>query len=234
MLNFIIVIVLMIIVISCVSNKVHIKWSTFFKKGIHIDRGKYGVYCYDGKQGNFKTYSVVEYLLQNKDKRIYSNLKSLKGVKYTPISDIDDLLSLRNETDCIIFFDEIFTCITKSSRINADLEIMDFLSQMRKRRIIFLTTCQEWLELDITLRRYCRYRIHCEYRKFLFLNIIVKRFMDAENMHWSQLDNEYVAPLLETSISKPNLYVCYSYDTFETIKPSRRKKSRVVNLQSKE
>lgn len=224
MTRFIIILVIVIAIIYCISNKIHIKWKTFFKKGIHIERGKFGVYCYDGKQGNFKTYSVVEYLLENKDKRIYSNLKSLKGVKYTPISDIDDLLSLRDETDCIIFFDEIFTAITKSSKINADLEIMDFLSQMRKRRIIFLTTCQEWLELDITLRRYCRYRIHCESFSFLGLNIIKKQFMDAENMHWSQLDNEYVAPLLETSISKPNLCVCESYDTYETIKPSRKKR----------
>lgn len=228
MTKFIIILVIVIGIVYCISNKIHIKWKTFFKKGIKIERGNFGVYCYDGKQGNFKTYSVVEFLLENKDKRIYSNLKSLRGVKYTPISDIDDLLSLRDETDCIIFFDEIFTAITKSSHINADLEIMDFLSQMRKRRIIFLTTCQEWLELDITLRRYCRYRIHCDYVRFLGLNIIKKTFMDAENMKWSQVENEYVAPLLETTISKPNLYVCQSYDTFETIKPSRKKSSRIV------
>lgn len=37
--------------------------------------------------------------------------------------------------------------------------------------------------------------------------------------------NEYVAPLLCTTVSKPNLVVANSYDTFETIKPSRRKKN---------
>lgn len=224
MVKYILVFGAVIIAVKCLTQKIRIKWKTFIKKGFPIKNGPYGVYCYDGKQGNFKTYSVVEFLLQNKDKRIYSNLKSLKGVKYTPIGDIDDLLELRNETDCIIFFDEIFTAITKSSRINSDIEIMDFLSQMRKRRIIFLTTCQEWLELDITLRRYCRYRIHCEYRRFLFLNLIIKTFSDAEHMKWSNEDNEYVAPLLETTISKPNLYVANSYDTYETIKPSRKKK----------
>lgn len=224
MTKFILILVVIIAIIKIHSDKIRIKFHTFFKKGFHIERGPFGVYCYDGKQGNFKTYSVVEFLLENKDKRIYSNLKSLKGVKYTPLNDLDDLLSLRDETDCIIFFDEIFTAITKSSKVNADLDVMDFLSQMRKRRIIFLTTCQEWLELDITLRRYCRYRIHCEYRNFFGLNVIIKKFYDAENMKWSIPDNEYVAPLLETSISKPNIFVANSYDTFEQIRPSRRKK----------
>ena len=179
------------------SNKIKIKFKTFLKKGFYVDNGKYGVYCYDGKQGNFKTYSVVEFLLENKDKRIYANIKSLKGVKYTYIKDIDELLHLVsdevNEHDCIIFFDEIFTAITKSSKINADTEIMSFLSQMRKRRIIFLTTAQEWLELDITLRRYCRYRIHCEKKNLFFITLIIKSFMDAEHMKWSNDDNEYVS-----------------------------------------
>lgn len=218
-----------ILLLICWKNKIRIKWKTFFKKGFKVDRGPFGVYCYDGKQGSFKTYSVVEFLLEHKDERIYSNVKSIKGVKYTPIGDINDLLDLRNETDCIIFFDEIFTAITKSSRINADLDVMDFLSQMRKRRIIFLTTCQEWLELDITLRRYCRYRIHCESRRILFLfDIIIKTFSDAEHMKWSNEENEYVAPLISTTISKPNLFVANSYDTFETIKPGRIKTKKVL------
>lgn len=224
MFKLIFIVLLFAIVMWIHNNKIKIKWKTFFKKGFKIDRGLYGVYCYDGKQGNFKTYSVVEYLLQNKDKRIYSNVKSIKGVKYTPIDDIDALLSLRDEHDCIIFFDEIFTAITKSSKINSDVDIMDFLSQMRKRRIIFLTTAQEWLELDITLRRYCRYRIHCESINLPFITIIRKEFQDAEHMKWSNDDNEYIAPLLETTFSKPILRVANSYDTFETIKPSRKKK----------
>ena len=231
MFKFILIFVIVIVALFIHQHKLRIKWHTFFKKGFRVETGPWGVYCYDGKQGSFKTYSIIEFLLQNKDKRIYSNMTSIKGVKYTPIDGIDELLSLRSEHDCIIFFDEIFTAITKSSKINADLEVMDFLSQMRKRHIIFLTTAQEWLELDITLRRYCRYRIHCEpYQLFKGLfTIIKKEFYDAEHMHWSNEENEYVAPLLETTISKPNLYVANSYDTFETIKPTR-KSSRAIKL----
>ena len=209
-------IVLIIALISVIwSRKIRVKWKTFFKRGFKPKRGKFGIYCYCGKQGSGKTYAAVEYLLQNKDKRIYSNVASIVGVKYTLISGFDDLLALRNETDCIIFYDEIFTALTRTSKI--DTRVLDFLSQMRKRRIIFITTAQEWLEINITLRRYCRYQIDCKMFPFINTGLLFKTFHDAENMKWSNLDNEYVAPLLETSISKCNLEVVKSYDTFETI-----------------
>lgn len=218
MFQYILIFVIVIVAINCWQNKTRIKWKTFFKKGFAPKRGKFGIYCYCGKQGQGKTYSAVEYLLQNKDKRIYSNVQTIKGVKYTPIGGFDDLLKLRSETDCIILYDEIFTALTRSSRINTD--VLDFLSQMRKRRIIFITTAQEWLEINITLRRYCRYQIDCRMRNILGLGILTKKFHDAESMKWSTLDNEYVAPLQETSISKCNLEVANAYDTFEQIESS--------------
>lgn len=224
MFKYLLILLIVILFISFYKNKIKIKWPTFFKKGFKANRGKFGIYCYCGKQGSFKTYSAVEFLLQNKDKRIYSNITSLQGVKYTPIGGFDDLLRLRNETDCIIVFDEIFTALTRSSSMNTD--VLDFLSQMRKRRIIFITTAQEWLEINITLRRYCRYQIECSSLNLPFFTLIIKRFKDAEQMKWSNEDNEYVAPLLETSISKTNLYVAESYDTFEQIKPSQEVKKK--------
>lgn len=215
MIKFILIMVLVIIIIVLYQKKIKIKWSTFFKKGFAPNRGKFGVYCYCGKQGQGKTYSAVEFLIHNKDMKIFANLKSIKGVEYTPIDGFDELLSLRSEHDCIIFYDEIFTALTRTSKINT--EVLDFLSQMRKRRIIFLTTAQEWLEINITLRRYCRYQIQCHMLSILGLGILIKTFSDAENMKWSQEDNDYVAPLLETSISKCNKYVADSYDTREEI-----------------
>lgn len=219
MLKFIIFFIILVGIIYIHQNKIKIKWPTFLKKGFAPNRGKFGVYCYCGKQGQGKTYSVVEFLLQNKDKRIFSNITTLQGVKYTPIGDFNDLLALRSESDCIIVYDEIFTALTRQSRINTD--VLDFLSQMRKRRIIFLTTAQEWLEINITLRRYCRYQIQCRMFNILGLGILVKTFSDAENMKWSNDDNDYIAPLLETSISKCNLYVANSYDTYEQIESSQ-------------
>jgi hypothetical protein len=193
-----------------------IKWKTFFRKGFAPKRGKYGVYCYCGKQGKGKTYSVVEYLLNNLKMPIYSNIRSVAGIDYTYFSGFDELLNLRDKTDCIIVYDEIFTALTKSSKINTD--VLDFLSQMRKRRIIFITTAQEWLEINITLRRYCRYQIECNMINLLGIGILIKIMYDAELMKWEQLENEYVAPLVERTISKCNIKVANSYDTFEQIK----------------
>ncbi len=193
-----------------------IKWRTFFRKGFAPRRGKFGVYCYCGKQGSGKTYSAVEFILQNKNVPIYSNVSSIKGVNYTYFNGFDELLKLRDKTDCIIFYDEIFSALTKSSKMTTD--VLDFLSQMRKRRIIFITTAQEWLEINMTLRRYCRFQIECDMKNILGLGILIKHCYDAEQMKWSQEDNEYIAPLYETTISKCNVRVVNSYDTFEQIR----------------
>ena len=50
------------------------------------------------------------------------------------------------------------------------------------------------------------------------LGVLVKCMYDAEQLKWSNDDNEYIAPLVETTISKCNLSVANSYDTFEQIK----------------
>lgn len=212
--TFIFIIFIVVFIIK--FRHTRIKWKTFFRKGFAPKRGQFGVYCYCGKQGQGKTYSAIEFLLQNSDMPIYANIGTIKGVDYTYFNGFDELLNLRDKTDCIIVYDEIFTALTKTSRINTD--VLDFLSQMRKRRIIFITTAQEWLEINITLRRYCRYQIECRMLNIFGLGILIKRMYDAEQLKWDNLENEYIAPLLTTTISKCNVRVANSYDTFEQIK----------------
>ena len=221
MLNILGLVFILMIVIIVINRKIRIKLKTFLKRGFKPSRNKFGVYCYCGKQGKGKTYSAVEYLLENKDKKIYANLESLKGVEYTPIGGFDDLLDLRHEHDCIIFFDEIFTALTRNSKMTT--EVLDFLSQMRKRNIVFITTAQEWLEVNITFRRYCRYQIDCNMFPIFGSGLLIKTFHDAEQMKWSNDANEYVAPIVETTIIKCNLEVAKSYDTFETISSYKKK-----------
>lgn len=214
---YFILIIVFIVYLFIHFRHTKIKFKTFFKKGFAPKRGRFGVYCYCGKQGSGKTYSVVEFLKnQDKDVKIYSNISSLQGINFTYFNGFDNLLKLRNEHDCIIVYDEIFTALTKSSKLSN--EVLDFLSQMRKRRIVFLTTAQEWLEINITLRRYCRYQIECKMYNILGLGILIKSMYDAEQLKWSNDDNEYIAPLIETTISKCNLSVAKAYDTFEQIK----------------
>lgn len=215
MFKFIIFIVLILVISYLLINKVHIKIKTFFQKGYYKKESKFGVYCYVGKQGKGKTQAAYSFLRDNKDKRIYANMKSIKGIHYKYFNGLDELLKLREESNCIIFYDEIFKIMTKGTKFNED--IMDFLSQMRKREIIFITTAQEWLEIPITLRRYCRFMIDCNIKSVLGYPIIIKRFGDAENMAWDNLQNEYVCPIIETVIEHGRKKVVYGYDTYEQI-----------------
>ena len=229
MIKLIIIIFSIIVIYYFWKNKIHIKWKTFFKRGFRPNRGIFGIYCYCGKQGSGKTYSVIEFLDLNKDKKIYANLTSINKdvIPYTYINGFDDLLKLRSEHDVIIFYDEIFTELTKYSKINTD--VLDFLSQMRKRRIIFLTTAQEWAEIPLTFRRYCRYQINCKLIRLPIINgILIKNFMDAENMHWSNDDNDFVAPLIENTISHTQKRVANLYDTFEQIGKYKSSSSAVL------
>lgn len=204
-------------------KKVKIKLRSFKGKGFRPVRGNFGLYTYCGKQGKGKTYSLVEYLIDNSKKiKVFSNIHNISNVEdITYFTGFNGLIQIKKDLDSgkiktdkqlVIVFDEVFTEIQKGSKIGQ--EVMDFLCQMRKRQIIFLTTCQEWAELPLTYRRFCRYQIDCDIRPFLWTGILVKTFKDAENMKWSDEDQEHIAPLIETTITKCRRYIADSYDTF--------------------
>lgn len=219
MIKIIIIFFVLYVFLFVKRNKIKIKLRTFFKKGMCVESGHYGVYCYVGKQGSGKTYSVIEYLFQNQNKKIYANIKSIRDLQYTYIANFDDLLKIENDTDdnIIIFYDEIFSALTKQDKMSK--EVLSFLSQMRKRKIIFLTTAQEWLEINITLRRYVRYQINCSILTIpLFKkSFLLKVFHDGDLIHWDQLENDYVSPIIETTFSKMCVDIANSYDTYEVV-----------------
>lgn len=227
---FIPIFLLIVIFMKFKENNIEIKWRTFFKKGFLVDSGPWGVYCYTGKQGDGKTYSVVEFLNEHKDYKIYSNVNTLQGVPYIYIRTFEELLNIQNDTNenIIIFYDEIFTALTKNTKMSSD--VLSFLSQMRKRHIIFLTTAQEWLEINITLRRYVRFQVECHNRSFLGKSYLIKKFYDGTQIHWDNLENDYIAPLISTTISKMNISIANSYDTYEVINSSNVNIKKNVNL----
>lgn len=166
----------------------------------------------------------MEYLIDNKkDIEVFCNIGNIKGISYRHFTGFKELIDIKHKLDdntldydkskqLIIVYDEIFTELQKNSKLNK--EILDFLCQMRKRKIIFLTTCQEWAELPLTYRRFCRYEIDCNMIPFLWFGILIKEFKDAENMKWSDEEQEHVAPLVETTITKCRKKIADSYDTF--------------------
>lgn len=213
MITLIAFVLLVVLVIYCVQNKVSIDLPTFFKKGFKARRGKFGVYCFCGKQGSGKTFSTVNFLLKNTELPIYSNI-NLRGIEHTYFSGFKNLLEI-DDHHCIIVFDEIFTALTKSSRMTT--EVLSFLSQMRKKNVIFITTAQEWLEINITLRRYVRFQIDCSIFNLFPFSILIERYRDGEQMRWDNNENDYVAPIVATKISKMMYKVTQHYDTWEQI-----------------
>ena len=175
---------------------------------------------------NGKTYSAIKFLIEQKLKhnyKILTNVKSFNAFEDTlyfqKISDIIDycIKFKDNDENVIIFFDEIFTILEKKSAINK--EILSFISQLRKRKIIFITTAQEWSEINITFRRYCRYQIDCN---MFALPIIKTAFIfnsinDGDLIKWDNDLQEFVAPRIAANFAKCNRSIVESYDTYETI-----------------
>lgn len=201
--------------------KISVDFSSFLRSTIPLDRGLFGVYCFTGKQGSGKTYSLVKYIKKHSKKNqiIYSNIHMI-GVNYKPITSIQHFLSLKDKKNLYIVYDEIFTLLADKT-IPKDIreELMEFLTQQRKMKNILFTTAQEWLEIPVTFRRFVRIQIDCKTLPLgKFGGLLMEEYFDAYEMKWSQLDNEYIAPRLSKKISKYEKRFMQSYDTFERIR----------------
>lgn len=151
--------------------------------------------------------NVESYAKRNKDFCIYEPnfYKIIEGFK----KGIFD-------TNYIIFYDEIFTLLEKGK---LDRSILSFISQLRKRGIYLVTTAQEWLEINVTFRRYVRYQVDCSMINLPILGAFsINEINDGYEMHWDNLQNEYVSPRLKTTIKKCSKSIADSYDTYEVIK----------------
>ena len=108
------------------------------------------------------------------DKKVITNVKSYCDSHRDYCIYEDDFFEIikkfKNKTydsNYIIFFDELFTILDKG-KLNK--KILTFISQLRKRNLYLITTVQEWLDINVTFRRYVRYQgcsngfhIHCKY-----------------------------------------------------------------------
>lgn len=217
-------IIVFTIFVYCKQNHLHIRWFTFFKKGIRVSRGRWGVTVFNGKQGQGKTTAIIEYLKDNKNLEIFCNIKGIRGLDYFYYDGLQQLMEIkkfldgrkeRNDKQIVIVYDEIFTQLDKHTRLNKN--VIDFLCQMRKRKIIFLTSCQAWGELPLSFRRFCRYEVDCYLHNIFGLSILRRVYRDAENMIWNNDIQDFEAPILETTISKYRKSIAESFDTYYII-----------------
>lgn len=238
-LKFLLILFIMIVIYYCFKNKIKIKFKTFLKRGFKVKKGVYGIYCYVGFQGNGKTYSCIEYVIDNYNNiQLFSNVK-INNINYIYYNGFKEMLLLRDcidyarsrnnnyiifngkkysidfEKQIVFIYDEIFSELQRGSKISND--VLDFITQMRKRGFILLTTAQIWSDIPITWRRLTRFEIDCSMRNFFGINILVKVFRDAELMKWSNDDQEFIAPIISTTITHTRKYIANSYDTYQLI-----------------
>lgn len=229
---FIFLIVFVYFIMFVFKSHLHIDWKSFFKPGFSKRDNAFGLYTYTGKQGEGKTYSAIKFISEQKNRFNYivvTNVHSFKEFDDTVyIDDIMELIEFiklnheKNGKKYLIFFDEIFTVLMKGQAINN--EILSFLAQLRKRSIIFVTTAQEWSEIPLTFRRFCRFQISCHMFSFPLISkaFLTNKINDGYNARWNNDTQEFEAPTLQTNFSKGNLDVINMYDTFEVIKTSNR------------
>lgn len=228
---FLILLLLFVLYIAYIikSNNLSIDFKSFFKKGFKKLDNQFGLFCYTGKQGKGKTYSCINFCIKQKkanDYIIITNVYSFNYFKDTIfVENIFDIIKLAEQMTAqgkkiMIFYDEIFTVLEK--KVPMKKEILAFLSQLRKRKILFVTTAQEWSEINITFRRYVRYQVDCNMFPCPFTKtaFIFNSINDGDLIHWDNDLQDFVAPRISANFAKCSIDIINSYDTFETVKTS--------------
>ena len=178
-----------------------------------------------------KTLFVITFLNELKQEipnlKIVTNVKSFADKNKDFVIYNDNFYDIINKfkngdykNNYVIFYDEIFTLLEKGK---LDKSILSFISQLRKRNLYLVTTAQEWLEINVTFRRYVRYQIECNMFALPFCKIAlsINKVNNAYEMTWDNLQNEYIAPRIKTIIRKCGFKYAQQYDTFEIIDESK-------------
>lgn len=216
MLKIILLGLLIVFIFIIIKSNIHVKWNTLFKKGFKKLDNLFGIVCYCAKQGKGKTYCAIEFCEEQSKKHGYeiiTNVKSYaktleqqkRSFKY--FKNLEDMIEYVSALDTdkhkvIIFFDEIFTTLAKSGSLKKFF--LSFLSQLRKRKILLITTAQEWSEINITFRRYVRFQVVPNMFPFPLTKtaFIIKDINDGDLIHWDNEMQDFVAPTIEKSFAK--------------------------------
>lgn len=185
---------------------------SMFRSKPKVIKDNFGISLITGYQGSGKSYLSIYILYKylEKDRKVYTNIKSLKIpdreiVYFEKIDDIVDNI----EMDRIFIIDEISKKYTKDCK--QDKLFYSWLQQSRKRRRTVMLITQEYLQVPIWLRGVARFVYTTTKLPVLPLFITYKGYAVLnENLEWT------VEPE-ETYIYKRNKYICNFYDTMEPI-----------------
>lgn len=131
--------------------KVKIDYKTFFQRGIKNINDDFGIFLITGYQGSGKTWYSIYLMEKEKNRKIYTNIRSYRSTRNTIIyfEKLEDIMD-NVEDNCIFLIDEVSKRYTKDSK--QDLRFYSWLQQSRKHsRYVYLIT-QEYIQVPIWLR----------------------------------------------------------------------------------
>lgn len=238
MLFYLLIFLIISLVFYVINNKIHFDFGSLFGAGFRKRDDKFGLYTFCGSQGEGKTFSSIRMAIKLKNQYDYTIITNIKSFNcfadtiYEPnILNIIDLViadtdnNFDNRCKYLIVFDEIFTVLMRNAKNMKYLTpITNFLAQLRKRGVIFITTAQVWNEIPIEFRRLCRFQVNCRMINFIQC-FTINEICDGYNCKWDNDAQDFVAPIIQTNIAKALQDIIYCYDTFETIQTAEALKS---------
>ena len=161
------------------------------------------VIAFVGKPGSGKTLSAVRYIVKDKRKSVYTNVKlDIPGKNIIEIlpSNVQDLKRLR---DGIVFIDEANFVFSSRFWNRIPKDVIQFWAMHRKRGVDLILTSHSLKRIDVILRELVSYEVRC---KSLFNGFIVVN-------NWYDVD--YKDKVKSVIFYGPRYYKYY--DTFEVI-----------------
>lgn len=131
--------------------KIKIDFKSMLQRGIKTINDDFGIYLITGYQGSGKTWYSIYLMEKEKNKKIYTNIKSY----ISPRNDVHyfdriEEITENVENNCIFLIDEVSKRYTKETK--QDLKFYSWLQQSRKhKRYVYLIT-QEYIQVPMWLR----------------------------------------------------------------------------------
>lgn len=131
--------------------KIKIDYKTFLQPSPKKINDNFGIYLITGYQGSGKTYYSIYLMEKEKNKKIYTNIKTYNSTRNEVIyfEKLDEIME-NVDDNCIFLIDEVSKRYTKESK--QDLQFYSWLQQSRKhKRYVYLIT-QEYINVPMWLR----------------------------------------------------------------------------------
>lgn len=139
---------------------VHMRWKEF---------RKYGITMFIGMFGHGKTLTMVHqaralYAKYGDDLKFISNIK-LVGIPYEPLVNFEQICEIGEVEDgrvgTVVLIDEISSVLSHRNYANFPLEMLNVLTQQRKKKVYIMCTAQRFFMVDKLFRGITTWVVNC-------------------------------------------------------------------------